>query len=53
MNDPYGFWQPVELIVDLFTKESRRSLGGFLVLLLSGAVVLIAAVYLVTGKGPF
>lgn len=53
MSDPYGFWQPVELIVDLFTKQGRRSLGGFLALALSGAAVMIAAVYLVTGKGPF
>ena len=53
MSDPYGFWQPVELIVDLFTKQGRRSLGGILLLLLIGAAVMIAAVYLVTGKGPF
>lgn len=51
MNEPHGFWQPVELIVELFTKEGRRNFGRFLLLLLAGAATLIAATYLLTGTG--
>ena len=54
MNDNRNsFWQPLDLIVDLFTKEGRRDLRGFFLIMLSGAVVFIAAVYIATGRGPW
>jgi hypothetical protein len=53
MSNPNSFWQPLDLIVDLFTKEGRRNLRGFFVIVLSAAVVFIAAVYIATGHGPF
>jgi hypothetical protein len=53
MSDPNGFWQPLDLIVDLFTQEGRRNLRGFFVIILSAAVVFLAAVYIATGHGPW
>jgi hypothetical protein len=51
VSDGHGFWQPLDLIVDLFTKEGRRNLRGFFVIALTGTAVMIAAVYLATGRG--
>jgi hypothetical protein len=53
MNDQKGFWQPIDLIVDLFTKEGRRNLRGIFMIFLRGAARMIAAAYIVTGRGLF
>jgi hypothetical protein len=53
MDDRNGFWQPLDLIVAVFTKEGRRDLRGFFLIILSAAAAFIAAVYIVTGGGPF
>jgi hypothetical protein len=53
MNDRHGFWQPLDLIVDLFTKEGCRNLRGIFIIFLSGAAMMIAAAYIVTGRGLF
>lgn len=52
MNGPNWFWDPIDTFVGLFTKEGRRSMSGFLLLLLSGTAVAITAVYILTGHGP-
>jgi len=53
MNDQNGFLQPLDLIVALFTKEGRRNLRGIFLIFLSGAAMMIAAAYIVTGRGLF
>ena len=53
MNGRNGFRQPIYLIVDLFTKEGRRNLRGIFIIFLSGAALMVAAAYIVTGRGLF
>jgi len=44
-------FDPFEFLIELTTHEGRRNLAHFLLLLLTGAMVLIAAAWIVTGHG--
>lgn len=51
MNEPNEFWQPIDSIVGLFTKEGALNFAKFLLLLASGGAIFLIALYLVTGHG--
>jgi len=52
MSNPNSFWNPLDIIVELFTREGRENLARFLLWLLVGAAILIGATYMLTGRGP-